>query len=43
VRDKWVVDSNAEKRQLGKHGRSEGRKEIKGGDFKWRRKAEAVE
>jgi len=39
VRHKWVGDSNAEKQQLGKQGRSEGRKEIKGGDFKMAKKS----
>jgi hypothetical protein len=43
VRHKWVVDSNAGKQQLGKQGRSEGRKEIKEEISKWRRKAEAEE
>ena len=39
MRHKWVGDSNAEKQQLGKQGRSEGRKEIKGGDFKMAKKS----
>jgi hypothetical protein len=43
VRHKWVVDSNAEKQQLGKQGVQREEKRSKEEISKWRRKAEAVE
>jgi hypothetical protein len=43
VRDKWFLDSNAEKQQLGKRGVQRREKSSKEEISKWRRKAEAVE